>query len=162
MSSHLLTLVPRSRILLPWRWRRYVPPKRRFKQDLHSATSQKTEFIKNLIHFVFKFDTVHYEFRQSYLICIVFFWNYIYEAAASELLINVTESRWEIYVAGFGVNILSQSQAVFYFQLYLFPSARLLCTYFIHLISTICFGLSMMMAETCSRYQMYNVKKIVK
>jgi hypothetical protein len=41
---HLLTLVPRSRIFLPWRWRRYVPPKRRFKQDLHGATSQKTAF----------------------------------------------------------------------------------------------------------------------
>jgi hypothetical protein len=26
------------------RWRRYVPPKRRFSQDLHSATSQKTTF----------------------------------------------------------------------------------------------------------------------
>jgi hypothetical protein len=25
-----------------WRWRQYVPPKRRFKQDLHGATSQKT------------------------------------------------------------------------------------------------------------------------
>jgi hypothetical protein len=41
--SHLLTLVPRSRIFLPWRWRRYVPPKRRFTQDLHGATSQKTD-----------------------------------------------------------------------------------------------------------------------
>jgi hypothetical protein len=39
-----LTLVPRSRIFLPWRWRRYVPPKRRFTQDLHCATSQKTAF----------------------------------------------------------------------------------------------------------------------
>jgi hypothetical protein len=27
---------------IAWRWRRYVPPKRRFKQDLHGATSQKT------------------------------------------------------------------------------------------------------------------------
>jgi hypothetical protein len=42
--SHLLTLVHRSRIFLPWRWRRHVPPKRRFTQDLHSATSQKTTF----------------------------------------------------------------------------------------------------------------------
>jgi hypothetical protein len=30
VCSHLLTLVPRSRIFLPWRWRRFVPPKRRF------------------------------------------------------------------------------------------------------------------------------------
>jgi hypothetical protein len=39
----MLTLVPRSRIFLPWRWRRYVPPKRRFTQYLHGTTSQKTE-----------------------------------------------------------------------------------------------------------------------
>jgi hypothetical protein len=26
------------------RWRRYAPPKRRFIQDIHSATSQKTAF----------------------------------------------------------------------------------------------------------------------
>jgi hypothetical protein len=44
VCSHLLTLVHRSRIFLPWRWRRYVPPKRRLTQDLHSATSQKTTF----------------------------------------------------------------------------------------------------------------------
>jgi hypothetical protein len=43
---HLLTLVLRSRIFLPWRWRRYVPPKRRFTQDLHGATSQKTAFLQ--------------------------------------------------------------------------------------------------------------------
>jgi hypothetical protein len=42
---HLLTLVPRSRIFLPWRWRRYAPPKRRFTQDIHGATSQKTAFL---------------------------------------------------------------------------------------------------------------------
>jgi hypothetical protein len=41
---HLLTLVPGSRIFLPWRWRRYIPPKGRFTQDLHGATSQKTAF----------------------------------------------------------------------------------------------------------------------
>jgi hypothetical protein len=44
VCSHLLTLVPRSRIFLPWRWRRYVPSKRRLAQDTHSATSQKTYF----------------------------------------------------------------------------------------------------------------------
>jgi hypothetical protein len=41
VCSHLLTLVPHSRIFLPWRWRRYVPPKRRFTQDLQGTTSQK-------------------------------------------------------------------------------------------------------------------------
>jgi hypothetical protein len=37
-------LVPRSRILLPWRWKQYVPPKCRFTLDLHGATSQRTVF----------------------------------------------------------------------------------------------------------------------
>jgi hypothetical protein len=41
---HLLAPVPRSRNFLSCRWRRYVPPKRRFTQDVHSATSQKTAF----------------------------------------------------------------------------------------------------------------------
>jgi hypothetical protein len=40
---------PRARnqgeqVAADWRWRRYVPPKRRFTHDLHSATSQKTAF----------------------------------------------------------------------------------------------------------------------
>jgi hypothetical protein len=30
--------------LRPWRWRRYVPPKRRLTPYLHGATSQKTAF----------------------------------------------------------------------------------------------------------------------
>jgi hypothetical protein len=42
--SHLLKLVPRSRIFVPWRWSRYVPAKRRFTQDPHGATSRKTAF----------------------------------------------------------------------------------------------------------------------
>jgi hypothetical protein len=42
--THMLTLVPRSRIFLPWRLRRYVPPKRRFTQDLQGTTSQKMTF----------------------------------------------------------------------------------------------------------------------
>jgi hypothetical protein len=33
-----------TRIFLPWRWGQYVPPKRRFTQELHGATSQKTAF----------------------------------------------------------------------------------------------------------------------
>jgi hypothetical protein len=50
VCSHLLTLVPRLRIFLPSRWRRYVPPKRLFTQDLHGATSQMTAFfLLNLI-----------------------------------------------------------------------------------------------------------------
>jgi hypothetical protein len=42
--SHLLMLVPRSRIFLPWRLRRYVPPKHRFTQDLDGPTFKKTAF----------------------------------------------------------------------------------------------------------------------
>jgi hypothetical protein len=42
--NHLLTLVHSSRIFLPWRWRRYIPPKRQFTRDLHGATPQKTAF----------------------------------------------------------------------------------------------------------------------
>jgi hypothetical protein len=38
------TRVHRLRIIPPWRWRRYVPPKCRFTQVIHSATSQKTTF----------------------------------------------------------------------------------------------------------------------
>jgi hypothetical protein len=44
VCSHLLMLVPCSQIFLPWRWRRYIPPKRQFTQDLHSITSQKMTF----------------------------------------------------------------------------------------------------------------------
>jgi hypothetical protein len=47
--SHLLTLVPRSRIFT-LKWRRYVPPKRRFTQDPHGATSQKTAFFRIYPH----------------------------------------------------------------------------------------------------------------
>jgi hypothetical protein len=37
--------------LLPWRWRRFVPPKRRLTQHLHGATSQTTAFfMKNTVH----------------------------------------------------------------------------------------------------------------
>jgi hypothetical protein len=44
LCNHLPTWVPRSRNFLPWRWRQYIPPKRRFTQDLHGATSQKSAF----------------------------------------------------------------------------------------------------------------------
>jgi hypothetical protein len=44
VSRWLFTLVLRSRIFLPWRWRQYVPPKGRFTQDLHGAVSHKTAF----------------------------------------------------------------------------------------------------------------------
>jgi hypothetical protein len=45
VCSNLNIPVPRSRIFVPWRWKRYVPPKRRFTQDLHNATPQKTAFV---------------------------------------------------------------------------------------------------------------------
>jgi hypothetical protein len=47
----VLTLVPRSWIFLPWRWRRYVPPKYQFTQDLHGAISQKTAFFSCVFTF---------------------------------------------------------------------------------------------------------------
>jgi hypothetical protein len=42
--------------LLPWKWKRYVPPKHRFTQYLHVATSQKTEFFITDISFTFGFQ----------------------------------------------------------------------------------------------------------
>jgi hypothetical protein len=36
----------RQTTLLPWRWRRHVPPKRRFILNPHGATSQNTAFFK--------------------------------------------------------------------------------------------------------------------
>jgi hypothetical protein len=51
-TSHLLTLVPRLWIFLPWRWRRYVPPKRQFKQDLQDATFQMIAFFTWSIAFI--------------------------------------------------------------------------------------------------------------
>jgi hypothetical protein len=59
--SYLLTLVPHSRIFLPWRWRRYVPPKRWFTQDLHGATSHKTAFF---IVTAVKTSNLTYTFRD--------------------------------------------------------------------------------------------------
>jgi hypothetical protein len=44
VARHLFTLVPSSRIFLPRRLRRHIPPKRRLTQDLHGATSQKSVF----------------------------------------------------------------------------------------------------------------------
>jgi hypothetical protein len=44
--NHLLTLVPRSRSFLHWRWRRYVLPKRRLTQDLHSDTSLDDDILE--------------------------------------------------------------------------------------------------------------------
>jgi hypothetical protein len=38
------SVVPSSQFLSPWWWRRYVPPKRRFLQEPHGVTSQKTPF----------------------------------------------------------------------------------------------------------------------
>jgi hypothetical protein len=52
VCSHLLTLVPCSWIFLPRRWKRYVLTKRRFTQDLHGATSQKTAFF--ILYFILR------------------------------------------------------------------------------------------------------------
>jgi hypothetical protein len=55
-SGCRLSLVPRSRICLLWGWRRYVPPKRRFTQDLHGATSQKTAFFPYML--IYRLTTI--------------------------------------------------------------------------------------------------------
>jgi hypothetical protein len=60
--SHLLTLVPRSRIFLPWRWRRYVPPKRRFTQDLHGIL----QLLFNYLHTPEGLTFSHAYFINSY------------------------------------------------------------------------------------------------
>jgi hypothetical protein len=44
VCGYQLTPVPHLWIFLSGRWRQYVPPKRRFTQDLHGATSQKMAF----------------------------------------------------------------------------------------------------------------------
>jgi hypothetical protein len=49
-SGHLLTLVPRSQIFIPRKFRLYVISKRRFTQYLHGATSQKTAFFNTKEH----------------------------------------------------------------------------------------------------------------
>jgi hypothetical protein len=70
-SSHLATVVLCSRIFLPWRWRRYVPPKRRLTPELHSATSQKTTFFTVFTCYNFverKWKIVHFGWRVS--ICV--------------------------------------------------------------------------------------------
>jgi hypothetical protein len=48
-GSYVFTLVPRSRIFLPWRWRRYIFPKRQYTQELQGATSQETAFFIRII-----------------------------------------------------------------------------------------------------------------
>jgi hypothetical protein len=59
VCSHLLTLGPCWRIFLPRRWRRYVPPKRRFTQYLHGVTSQKTEFFTHATCFLKPLKVLH-------------------------------------------------------------------------------------------------------
>jgi hypothetical protein len=68
VSCYLLTLVPCSRIFLPWRWRRYVPPKRRFiSQDLHGATSQKTTFFTTEENLSYLYVRILFEPRHNCL-----------------------------------------------------------------------------------------------
>jgi hypothetical protein len=59
VCSHLLMLVPRSWIFLPWRWRWYVPQKRRLTQDLHRVTSQNTTYFILLLDFWTLSITLH-------------------------------------------------------------------------------------------------------
>jgi hypothetical protein len=43
-GRRVVSFTPQPRIFLPRRWRQHNPPKLRFSQDLHDATSQKTAF----------------------------------------------------------------------------------------------------------------------
>jgi hypothetical protein len=65
LHSHLLTLVPRSRFFLPWRWRRYIHLKRRFIQELHGATSQKTAFFTFMKKFPHSLLTLWWFLKDS-------------------------------------------------------------------------------------------------
>jgi hypothetical protein len=58
-----------SRIFLPWRWRRFVLPKRWFNQDLHGAKSQKTAFFSNL--HVYRSENIKYHTRRKYVMTIL-------------------------------------------------------------------------------------------
>jgi hypothetical protein len=65
-----------SRIFLPWIWRRYVPAKRRFIQDLQGATSQKTAFLK--IEIVA--SLIHNNIQiPNFLIIFIFFLNIMFD-----------------------------------------------------------------------------------
>jgi hypothetical protein len=60
--SYLLMMVPRSQILLSWRWRRNDPQKRRFTQELHGATTQKTAF--------FSFNIIANDIQWNYIVAL--------------------------------------------------------------------------------------------
>jgi hypothetical protein len=78
-GSHLLTLVPLSRSFLLWRLRPYVPPKRRFTQDLQGTTSQKTALfivtaLKNFKSYIRDCtSTVYFHTLYSSIICQSFY-----------------------------------------------------------------------------------------
>jgi hypothetical protein len=82
-SCHLLTLVPRSRIFLPWRWRRSVPPKRRFTQELHGATSQKTAFFINVYILFFSL------LNDNFDLCYYYYYYYYYYFVCFHVCFNV-------------------------------------------------------------------------
>jgi hypothetical protein len=82
------TLVPRSRIFIPWRWRRYVPPKHLFIQDLHDATSQKTTFFFN--HGI---DSAHYETRCKLK------WIILYQTGCVLVTLYICIGRYWIHIS---------------------------------------------------------------
>jgi hypothetical protein len=81
VASHLLTLVPRMWIFLPWRWWRFIPLKRWFTQDLYSATSQKMTF--------FIVTAVKTQILQSWssLPSIIHFWKFHHQHQCSLQLV---------------------------------------------------------------------------
>jgi hypothetical protein len=96
-TSHLLTLVPRSRIFLLRRWRRYVPQKRRFTQDLNGAISQnKALFICPLRSPTLIRTTSH---SISFLYLFLSFISYIFHYYLIYTLLTVN-NFWLIYIRG--------------------------------------------------------------
>jgi hypothetical protein len=119
--SHILTLVPRSRIFLPWRWRRYLPPKRRFTQDLHSVTTQKTTFFKLIVALVVRkfleFNgtyKIHYRLhKSSAFVCI---WSqinpvHVIHSYFFEIYVNVINSFTRRYSMWSWITIAARSKA---------------------------------------------------
>jgi hypothetical protein len=90
--SQLLTLVHRSRIIPPWRWRRYIPPKRRLTQVLHSATSQKTTFFK--MEIIALHNTVHKTTSRLLSRLLSLVKNKTNEKQISELSIQNLKNLW--------------------------------------------------------------------
>jgi hypothetical protein len=89
------------RIFLSWRCRRYVPPKRRFTQDLHGATSQKAAFF---IVTAMKSSNLAKNFVV--LLSTFCFAEVPFISRSKLSLIHYKERHWEFYALQYGIPIL--------------------------------------------------------